>query len=494
MRVMKRKPVMATARGRVGTIVLIGPASFLGGAWLASKISILSLEDTTCRGSRLAPPLPLVEAVTSAHIESLLGARRYPEAIWAAREAVRRHPGAPMPRLQLARALLLMRRDEEAQIELEGCVRRYPGAAEPHRYLAELCIRRNAWGRARSHLFEALRIDPNDTASRLLLDVVEASSRQARPPCDAPTVQVSLPPLTPPRVLVAPPQRKRWQAWALAATLLALIGVVVGVAGSRHASVPSPPESITSLLAPVAACTEMKGPAPAAAVLSASEPERWIHPLPGPVRRMPLRDSRVFGAERPGDRPGECRSGHCGVDLGGEINREPVLAVHDGVIDRIQRGPNSLHGGRYVRIAHRDGTVFSWYFHLAEIPDHLTVGAPVRVGTVIGLVGQSGVVRSGPHLHFALTVAPPGDGPEQYIDPEPLIALWPLSTQTDSGASVIDTEARAGVPIGRRKLDRGRRATADLQRRSERAQSGLELVSHLAEPDDDLVPVVIPQR
>jgi hypothetical protein len=35
--------------------------------------------------------------------------------------------------------------------------------------------------------------------------------------------------------------------------------------------------------------------------------DAWLHPLAGPFRRMPARDSRVFGAERAGDRPIECR-------------------------------------------------------------------------------------------------------------------------------------------------------------------------------------------
>jgi murein DD-endopeptidase MepM/ murein hydrolase activator NlpD len=141
---------------------------------------------------------------------------------------------------------------------------------------------------------------------------------------------------------------------------------------------------------------------------------------------MPIRDSRVFGAERPGDRPIECANGHCGVDIGGEIWGEPVLAAHDGVVDRVQRGPNEHRGGLYVRLAHRDGTVFTQYFHLAAIPPWLEVGRHVRAGEVIGLVGDTGVKNSGAHLHFTISIRPGPDEPERYIDPEPLIALWPL--------------------------------------------------------------------
>src|SRR5262249_8620196 len=107
--------------------------------------------------------------------------------------------------------------------------------------------------------------------------------------------------------------------------------------------------------------------------LSEIAADAWLHPLDGPTRQMPIRSSRVFGAERPGERPPECRSGHCGVDIG-EGWGAPVHAVHDGVVDRVQRGPNEEHGGLYVRLAHRGGTIFTQYFHLAAIPRAIVPG------------------------------------------------------------------------------------------------------------------------
>jgi len=141
---------------------------------------------------------------------------------------------------------------------------------------------------------------------------------------------------------------------------------------------------------------------------------------------MPSLDGAVFGAERPGERPPECKNGHCGVDIGGDVWGEPVLAVHDGVVDRVQRGPNEEHGGLYVRLSHRNGTVFTQYFHLAAIPRWIRVGRSVEAGEVIGLLGDTGVKESGPHLHFTISVKPKPDSAEEFIDPEPLIALWPL--------------------------------------------------------------------
>jgi murein DD-endopeptidase MepM/ murein hydrolase activator NlpD len=196
-------------------------------------------------------------------------------------------------------------------------------------------------------------------------------------------------------------------------------------------------------------------------VLASLGHDAWIHPLSGPVRRMPRADSRVFGAVRPGQRPAECRNGHCGVDLGGEIWGEQIHAVHDGVVDVVQRGANPDRGGEFVRISHYEGTVFTWYFHLAAIPRAIEPGVHVKAGDVIGLLGDTGVKESAPHLHFAITVHPSKDWPERYIDPEPLIALWPVRIPIDGGAEgLVTTLARPGLPIGSATLLAGRRHKA----------------------------------
>jgi murein DD-endopeptidase MepM/ murein hydrolase activator NlpD len=172
---------------------------------------------------------------------------------------------------------------------------------------------------------------------------------------------------------------------------------------------------------------------------------------------MPRTDSRVFGAIRPGDRAIECRNGHCGVDLGGEIWGEHVRAVHDGVVDYVQRGANPLHGGSFVRISHRGGTVITMYFHLAAIPRRIERGTFVKSGDLIGLVGDTGVEKSAPHLHFAVSIRPSPDR-ERYIDPEPLIALWPLRVPIDDGAAgLVTTLAEPGLPLGSAGLIPGRK-------------------------------------
>jgi murein DD-endopeptidase MepM/ murein hydrolase activator NlpD len=219
-----------------------------------------------------------------------------------------------------------------------------------------------------------------------------------------------------------------------------------------------------------------------ASLLEALGRDAWVHPLAGPIRRMPRLDSRVFGADRPGNRPGECRNGHCGVDLGGEIYGEQVHAVHEGMVDVVQRGPNPDRGGRFVRISHRNGTLFTWYFHLAAIPRGLQRGTYVKAGDVIGLLGDSGVKESAPHLHFALTIRMPKEGFERYIDPEPLLALWPLRVPIDgSEVGLYTILADTGIPLGSAVLHAGHKHAVA---KPGRAAPAAEAAQTAPAPDD----------
>jgi len=175
--------------------------------------------------------------------------------------------------------------------------------------------------------------------------------------------------------------------------------------------------------------------------------DRWIHPLPGPIRRMPARNTRVFRAGRDHGSPDECGSGHCGVDIGGEMWGEQVFAVHDGVVDRVVRDVTG-RAGLYVRVAHRDGTIFSQYMHLAAIPRWIRPGTKVHAGDVVGLVGDTGVKDAFAHLHFSMSVIPhPGPGAKEiFMDPEPLIALWPLKIPRWGGGA--DASFDPGAPLG----------------------------------------------
>jgi murein DD-endopeptidase MepM/ murein hydrolase activator NlpD len=260
----------------------------------------------------------------------------------------------------------------------------------------------------------------------------------------------------------------RWRRAMRLAVVVTLVAACVtpheGPARPRRAEAvalePAPPPQESGAPRLPAGWFGPEWPPTETSLLAALGRDAWVHPLSGPVRRMPRSDSRVFGADRPGHRAIECRNGHCGVDLGGEIWGEHVHAAHDGVIDFVQRGPNEEHGGSFVRLSHRDGTIFTMYFHLAAIPRALERGMRVKGGDVIGLVGDTGVKESPPHLHFSISVRLWKNGPERYMDPEPLIALWPLRVPLDgSEAGLVSTVAAPGMPLGS-ALKHGRKGKA----------------------------------
>ena len=122
-----------------------------------------------------------------------------------------------------------------------------------------------------------------------------------------------------------------------------------------------------------------------------------------------------------------------------------------------------------MRISHRDGTLFTQYFHLAAIPRALHRGSVVKAGDVIGLLGDSGVKESAPHLHFAMSIRMPKDGAERYIDPEPLVALWPLRVPIDgSETGLVTILAETGIPLGSAVLKAGHGHKAGKQARTAR--------------------------
>lgn len=273
--------------------------------------------------------------------------------------------------------------------------------------------------------------------SRACLDAKDAL------PADANMISLALP---------HRPRRHRWLLAALVVFAGGGAGAFALLRADRVAPAAPPPPAV-----PVAATSLKPEPTPdtiadpnreADATLVADlMHDAWIHPLAGPIRRMPRAHTGAFGAERPGERPPECVSGHCGVDLGHTWG-EPVHAVHDGVVEFINRGPNEERGGVFVRISHRDGTLFSWYFHLAAVPRALHRGDKVKAGQVIGVLGDTGIKHSAPHLHFALSVKPTKDARERYLDPESLIAIWPLWMPDESGTGGrLATRIEPGLPV-----------------------------------------------
>jgi murein DD-endopeptidase MepM/ murein hydrolase activator NlpD len=228
-------------------------------------------------------------------------------------------------------------------------------------------------------------------------------------------------------------RRRGLAAAGIGAAALAVVGVV----SLRGAKSKAPPAvALGGAAASAAKLPEPKVPSTIArdplALLAAVDDDGvldvWVHPLPGYKRQLPIRGSRRFGAGREGMRPEECGGGHCGVDLGVDKG-ETVMAAHDGVVERVVRDPEfggrRGNEGRFIRVNHKGGTVVTSYMHLDGVREDLKPGVPVKAGEPIGTVGATGVRSSGPHLHFAVSVRNGPDASELFIDPEPLLRLWP---------------------------------------------------------------------
>jgi murein DD-endopeptidase MepM/ murein hydrolase activator NlpD len=221
----------------------------------------------------------------------------------------------------------------------------------------------------------------------------------------------------------------RWR-WLLRATAVALL--VAGAPRLWHRVRLPQPQAISfdlpevKLAAPPRPQPPMFGPAWPPTDddwLFAFAHTAWTYPLPGPARRVPAIDGRILA----GRAPAVCRvPGRCGVDVGGELWGEHVYAAHDGVVDRVQRAAGDARGDVYLRLAHFGGMVFTHYVHLAAVPRGIAPGAIVKAGDLVGLVGDTGNERTGPYVHFALSVRPASAFPEVYWDPTELMAHWPL--------------------------------------------------------------------
>jgi peptidoglycan LD-endopeptidase LytH len=123
---------------------------------------------------------------------------------------------------------------------------------------------------------------------------------------------------------------------------------------------------------------------------------------------------------------GQPRSGgrtHTGTDLVAPHD-SPIYAMADAVVSRVDRvdehraGTEQDLGGLTVTYhTVLDDKVFN--AHLSSIPDHITPGARIKKGDVIGYVGMSGNARySVAHLH--LQIHPGGGAPH---NPFPVLDL-----------------------------------------------------------------------
>lgn len=97
----------------------------------------------------------------------------------------------------------------------------------------------------------------------------------------------------------------------------------------------------------------------------------------------------------------------------------PVLAIADGTITQTSPVEKGL-GGITIWLKDANGTKY-YYAHLDTIANGIAPGVNVRVGQVIGTVGNTGNARStAPHVHFE--IHPNGGGA---VDPnDVLMALY----------------------------------------------------------------------
>lgn len=111
--------------------------------------------------------------------------------------------------------------------------------------------------------------------------------------------------------------------------------------------------------------------------------------------------------------------GHQGVDIGARTGQK-VYAVATGVLYRKFSDLGSAAGYGWGLLSDAD-TKYR-YYHLSSFADGLAEGDRVRVGDLIGYVGDTGnATPGGWHLHFEVR---PGPAPHvKPVDPVPLLAI-----------------------------------------------------------------------
>ncbi len=114
---------------------------------------------------------------------------------------------------------------------------------------------------------------------------------------------------------------------------------------------------------------------------------------------------------------------HEGVDLFA-VSGTPVIATVDGVIEKIADG--SI-GGLSIWLKGVDGITY-YYGHLSGYAPGIVAGKRVRLGEVLGYVGDTGVAKGTyPHLHFEIH---PRGGPP--VSPKPVLDAWLGQAETNA--------------------------------------------------------------
>ena len=100
---------------------------------------------------------------------------------------------------------------------------------------------------------------------------------------------------------------------------------------------------------------------------------------------------------------------HFGIDIVSQEN-EPIKALADGIVIMASW---TLDGG-YVLVIQHSGNLISIYKHNSELLK--SVGNFVESGEIVAIIGNTGELTSGPHLHFELWFKEQAVNPEDYVN------------------------------------------------------------------------------
>ena len=104
----------------------------------------------------------------------------------------------------------------------------------------------------------------------------------------------------------------------------------------------------------------------------------------------------------------DVKNGHLGVDVVAKAN-EPIKCITDGTVIFSSWTQDS---GYVIVVQHR-GNLISTYKHNAQLLKK--VGTFVNGGEIIAIVGNSGELTNGPHLHFELWYNGNSLNPEEFV-------------------------------------------------------------------------------
>ncbi len=104
----------------------------------------------------------------------------------------------------------------------------------------------------------------------------------------------------------------------------------------------------------------------------------------------------------------DVKKGHMGVDVVAKAN-EPIKCIADGTVIFSSWTQDS---GYVIVVQHR-GNLISTYKHNAQLLKK--VGTFVNGGEIIAIVGNSGELTNGPHLHFELWYNGNSLNPEEFV-------------------------------------------------------------------------------